>query len=435
MNTSKGFMHTGIAPRFPVLVAGVSQVLAYVLCAVLLSPAVSMAQEGQRFGAVHKVAGNVYATEVLTSKKRLLRQGDTVNVGEVLQAGPNGEAVLRTDDAGVLAVRPNAVFKVEQFRANGGPDDRFSVRILSGALRMITGWVGVLNKANYVVSTPTSTIGIRGTDHEPYVLTRELSAQFKQPEGTYNKVTRGGTTLEAAGGKVDVAPGQVGYAPSGGKEVSRGLLTVLMPSLLDKVPGFFVPGQFDDELEGIANEDLAQALAKLSGQAPPVSADKPAPVALATAAVPAAGTAPTADGKCKPVEIATDWLSRLDGAIYARNAKQYVDLFTPQSHVTARVKAGGGNMVEVKYTRAELAKSTFEALKDLTQFDTRRPNISASLSAKATATRCDALDLESLVIESGTRKGTTYRLESVETYKLVLRNGRWLALEATTTQQ
>lgn len=419
---------------------GVSQMWACVLSVALLLPVVSAAQEGQRFGAVHKVAGNVYATEVQTSKKRLLHQGDTVNVGEVLQAGPNGEAVLRTDDAGVLAVRPNAVFKVEQFRANGGPDDRFSVRILSGALRMITGWVGVLNKANYVVSTPTSTIGIRGTDHEPYVLTKELSAQFKQPEGTYNKVTRGGTTLETAGGQVDVAPGQVGFAPSGGKEVSRGLLTVLMPSLLDRVPGFFVPGKFDDELESIANEDLAQALAKLSNQTLPVAADKPVPMPVATAAakvdaVPTPSSTTIAGGKCKPVEIASAWLSKLDGAIYARNAKQYVDMFAPQSHVTARVKTGGGNMAEVKYTRDELAKSTFEALQDLTQFDTRRPSVSASVSAKAAPARCDALDVESLVIESGTRKGSTYRLESVETYKLVLRNGRWLAVEATTAQQ
>jgi hypothetical protein len=396
------------------------------------------AQQGQRFGSVHKITGTVVATDAATGKKRTLQRGDVVNVGELVQSGPNGEAVVRTDDAGVLAVRPNAIFKMEQFRAQGDPDDKFSIRILAGALRMITGWTGALNKSNYVVATPTSTIGIRGTDHEPYVLTKELAAKFKQPEGTYNKVTRGGTTLEAAGGQVDIEPGQVGFAPYGGKDTHRGLLTVLMPSLLEKVPGFFVPGQFDDELESIAAEDLAQALAKLSGQPAPVPESKTtaAPVAAAQAAKPQASNIPAASGvQCDAVAIATDWLTRLDGAIYSRDAALYVGMFAPQSRITARVKTGGGNMAEVKYNRDELAKSTFTALKDLTQFDTRRPSISAVLVSGATAAKCNALDVESLVIESGTRKGATYRLESLETYRLVLRGNRWLALEASTTQK
>lgn len=395
----------------------------------------AQAQQVQRFGSVHKIAGSVYATDAATGKKRTLKHGDVVNVGELVQSGSNGEAVVRTDDAGVLAVRPNAVFKMEQFRAQGGPDDKFSLRILSGALRMVTGWTGVLNKSNYVVTTPTSTIGIRGTDHEPYVLTKDLAAKFKQPEGTYNKVTRGGTTLEAAGGQVDIEPGQVGFAPYAGKDTHRGLLTVLMPSLLEKVPGFFVPGKFDDELEGLAAEDLSQALAKLSGQPAPAPSIKPPAVSAGAAATPErVATLDNSNGQCNPDAIANDWLNRLDGAIYARDAALYVSMFAPQSRITARVKTGNGNVAEVKYSRDTLAKSTFTALKDLTQFDTRRPNISAKLAAGASSVKCDALDVESLVIESGTRKGATYRLESVEIYKLVLRGNRWLALEATTTQ-
>lgn len=394
------------------------------------------AQQAQRFGSVHKITGVVFATEAATGKKRTLQQGDVIYVGEVVQSGPNGEAVVRTDDAGVLAVRPNAIFKMEQFRAQGDPDDKFSLRVLAGALRMITGWTGVLNKSNYVVSTPTSTIGIRGTDHEPYVLTKELAAKFKQPEGTYNKVTRGGTTLEAAGGQVDIEPGQVGFAPFGGKDAHRGLLTVLMPSLLEKVPGFFVPGQFDDQLENIASEDLAQALAKLSGQTPPVTQGKPAAAPAPLAAKPLDANMPaTFGGQCDAAAIATAWLTRLDGAVYARDAAVYVAMFAPKSRITARVKTGGGNVAEVKYTRDAMAKSTFAALKDLAQFDTRRLSVKAVLASGTSAAKCNSLDVQTLVVESGTRKGATYRLESLETYRLVLRADRWLALEATTTQR
>jgi hypothetical protein len=408
-------------------------VFAFLIACVLSA----QAQTTQRFGSVHKISGTLYVTEEATGKKRLVQLGDVLNVGELLQSGPDGEAIVRTDDAGALAVRPNAIFKMEQFRAQGGPDDKFNLRILAGALRMITGWTGVLNKSNYVVSTPTATVGIRGTDHEPYVLTKEMSAKFKQPMGTYNKVTRGGTTLEAAGGQVDIEPGQVGFAPVGGSDVHRGLLTVLMPSLLEKVPGFFVPGRFDEELEGLASDDLARALAKLSSQAAPTiettasikSAEPKLDSKTQDVRLPAESSGP-----CDPTAIATEWLNRLDAAIYARDAAKYVGMFAPQSRITARVKTGGGNVTEVKYTRDALAKSTFTALKDLSEFDSQRPSTSAKLVRGTPEKLCNALDIESLVIESGARKGMTYRLESVETYRLVLRGNSWLAIEAKTTQ-
>jgi len=48
-------------------------------------------------------------------------------------------------------------------------------------------------------------IGIRGTDHET----------FATSEGTFNRVTLGGTVLEGTGGRVELAPGEAGFASLG----------------------------------------------------------------------------------------------------------------------------------------------------------------------------------------------------------------------------
>ena len=103
--------------------------------------------------------------------------------GASSDAAASSEAVLKTDDAGWLAVRPGAVFVAERFAAEGRPSDEFAVRIFVGALRMITGWVGRSNREGHRVLTPTATIGIRGTDHEPYVMTTELAESLAQTAG------------------------------------------------------------------------------------------------------------------------------------------------------------------------------------------------------------------------------------------------------------
>jgi hypothetical protein len=399
------------------------------------------AQSTQRFASVYKITGSVVATDSTGQQKRELKQGDTLFVGEQVRATATGEAVLRTDDAGVIAVRPNAAFVMEQFTANGNAGDNLSVRILTGALRMITGWTGYYNKERHRILTPSATVGIRGTDHEPYVLSAEMSVDLQMPEGTYNKVNSGGTVLSANGVQLDVSAGRVGFAPAKSEMRPRALLTVLMPSLLEKVPGFFVAGAFDSELEALAAADMTAAAkaGKLSG-------------AVQTAAVPEPGAAPTAGpmtgtstvmpeeklvetGNCRPVAIATQWLQELDMAVVNKDGQTFLDKFDSQSKVVARVRDGAGNPVELSFTRDELVKSTFASFAQLSNYASRRPVIKAVLSAQTRPTQCDRIDIESVAIESGTRNGGSYRAETLETYKLVKRSGKWVALQATTSMR
>ena len=60
---------------------------------------------------------------------------------------------------------------------------------------------------------------------------------------------------------------------------------------------------------------------------------------------------------------------------------------------------------------------------------------SAAVPQLRTVSTRDDGRVSSVVIEQGKRKGLAYRLESIETYVLEKRAGKWLAIRAETTQR
>jgi hypothetical protein len=365
----------------------------------------------KRFASVWRLKGDVAA--VRAGVERPLQEGDPVFVGEHVRAASAAEAVLKTDDAGMVAVRPGAEFVAERFVAQGDAGDSFTMRLITGSLRVITGWIGHVNRGGHRIVTPTATIGIRGTDHEPFVLAADLAGATPYRQGTYDKVNRGGTTLEAAGQSLDIDSGRVGFARAAGKTAnkSRALMTLLLPVLLDKVPDFYVPGQFDAELDKYsetADEVSQQQLAQRQK---------------------AAGM------KCAPAAIARTWLGQLDGAIARRDGDAIVAMFAPDVAVRATVRNKDGSRTTVDLSRDELAQSTLTAVKTLTEYKQRRISVNAKLAGPQSALACDGIAVKSVVIEQGRQAGKRYRFESREEYVLQLQDGKWLATQAETTQR
>ncbi len=403
-----------------------------------------------RFGAVWRIRGDVTATSGDSGRTRKLQEGDAVFVGERVRAETTAEAVLKTDDAGLLAVRPGASFIAERFSAEGKPEDALTLRVVSGALRLITGWIGRTNRAQYRVVTPSATIGIRGTDHEPYVMTAELAATLAQPAGTYNKVNSGGTTLEVGNNRLEIDAGRAGFVRAAGSTTTRALMTLVLPVLLDRVPAFYVPGEFDaelDQLAALANENALRQLEERRRAVPQTSA-APVPVAPAVAAPSAAAVAsstpampstaaastgrPATGATCGAQEIARSWLAQLDAAINRRNAAAIGRLFAATTVVQATVRDTSGARTTIDLGRDEFVQSTVAALRRLTDYRQRRPAIEGR---PAQADTCNRIAVRSLVIEQGKQNGQAYRFESVEEYLLERQSGRWLAVQATTTQQ
>jgi hypothetical protein len=167
---------------------------------------------------------------------RSVRRTDRVFEGETIVTGRDGEVHLAMEDGGYIAVRPNSNLSVVSYQANGTSDDKSVLSLLSGTFRSITGWIGKQNPRNYRVHTPTATIGVRGTDHEPLVIPE--GSRDGEP-GTYDKVNAGRSVIESRHGRVEVAPNQAAFAPLRGRP---------QPRLLTQIPAVFRPTRNEERL-------------------------------------------------------------------------------------------------------------------------------------------------------------------------------------------
>lgn len=357
------------------------------------------------FAIVFRLEGELSAAD--TDVKRVLRLGDTVAVGERVTAGPAAEGVLKTHDGGYIALRPGAEFVAKKFVADGKTTDTSLIELSKGGLRLISGWVGKLNPKGSRVATPTATIGIRGTDHEPFVLLNDDEEATRFKPGTYDKVNQGGTTMEAAGKSIDIDPGKVGFASSPGK--SRALITLLFPVLLDKVPGFYVPGKFDAELDELSNSAQDNNQRELDAKRKQVSS-------------------------CAPNDVAKRWVKDLDQHIVRGDGESILKMFAQDVRIKATVRGADGKMTELELERAEFADSVVAAVSSLRDYKHRRITIEGKpLGVNASA--CDPIAVKSIVIEEGRQAGKRYRFESEEKYQLELVGDVWLAVQAETRQR
>ena len=170
---------------------------------------------------------------------RVPKVGDKLYEGDSIVTADGGEIHLDMADGGYVAVRPNTEMKVTKYQANGDNSDTSTISLLKGSLRSITGWIGRDTPKNYAITTPTATIGVRGTDHEPAYVPDGTPGQ---DAGTYDNVHEGGTTISNAAGRVDVTPNHAGFVDFHSHSA---------PRVLDHVPTFYqVPHRHDELFVG-----------------------------------------------------------------------------------------------------------------------------------------------------------------------------------------
>ncbi|MBZ0145455.1 MAG: FecR family protein [Rhodocyclaceae bacterium] len=185
-------------------------------------------------GAFQFVSGEVRIVrpdgrELIAAKGARLEEGDTV------VTGANGHAQLLMADQALISLRPDSTLRFETYRFAGKEDgsEKGILGLIKGGFRTLTGLIGRANKSNYQVRTPTATIGIRGTDHEPFHIPPEgWSGAPGADPGTYNRVNAGATYLQTEGGRIELGANQVGFVPPSPQAV---------PSRLDRIPDFMRP--------------------------------------------------------------------------------------------------------------------------------------------------------------------------------------------------
>ncbi len=190
------------------------------LVAASVAGAPALAQQAQPAGHVLWSAGQVERIAADGSVKPLVK-GDPVYEGDVIRSAAGAQAQLVMTDEALMAVRAESSVKLTQYRYAGREDgsERAVIELLKGGLRSVTGAIGRSNKDSYQLKNDMHVIGIRGTDHET----------FATDAGTFSRVTLGGTYLQGPAGRIELAPGETGFAAMNAAAV---------PSRLERAPEF-----------------------------------------------------------------------------------------------------------------------------------------------------------------------------------------------------
>lgn len=192
------------------------------------------------FAAAGKIQFTAGEVKIVNAQKveRVAQKGEALESGDTIVTGASGSVQVALADGGLIAVRPSSQLKIDDYAYSGKADDSKNKSFFSlgkGTFRSITGVIGQNNKQAYRVNTPTATMGIRGTDHEPAVVLPLVPGDLAQtplqaaPPGTYDRVNSGETFIQNPEGLVFLGPNQVGFAPAGGGS----------PIVLPNVPGFY----------------------------------------------------------------------------------------------------------------------------------------------------------------------------------------------------
>lgn len=181
-------------------------------------------------GKIQFVSGTAQVIDA-NGKTRAATKGDAVQEGETLTTGAESAVQLLMADKGLIAIRPNSQLKIDSYRYAGKDDgsEKGTLALSKGSFRSITGMIGKTNKDAYKITTPTATIGIRGTDHEPSFIPQAGQGEQQQGEpGTYDRVNSGMTYILTPLGIIEIGPNQIGFAPFNSQ-----------PLLLGQMPAFF----------------------------------------------------------------------------------------------------------------------------------------------------------------------------------------------------
>jgi hypothetical protein len=146
-----------------------SRAVLALLCAALFGASSVQAQSAsaaptdQRDGTIKTVRGDV--TIVRDSARAAAITGGPLQARDRIQTGADSAVAITLKDGTVLSVGPESVVDLGEFAFNATTQEgNVLVRLLRGTVRMATGLIAKLQPEQVKVTTPTSVIGVRGTD-------------------------------------------------------------------------------------------------------------------------------------------------------------------------------------------------------------------------------------------------------------------------------
>lgn len=154
--------------------------LAAVVLGAALLPSVAVAQS--QAGYVLVASGSVKAVGKDGMARDLSRRAPVYSGDRLLTARQSNAQVKFTDGA-IVGLKPSTELRIDNYAYEEGGLQQAFMSLVKGGFRSVTGAIGKSSKADYKVSTPVATIGIRGTLYE---------ADFDPEEGLDLAVWDGG---------------------------------------------------------------------------------------------------------------------------------------------------------------------------------------------------------------------------------------------------
>lgn len=125
--------------------------------------ATSSAAPAARSGTFKSVEGDVAVVRDRT--RSMPTPGAPLQPGDRIATGAAGSAVVTLRDGTVLTVGPNSVVELSRYAFESTTQrGNFLVELFEGSIRVVTGLLARVNPELFKVNTPTSVVGVRGTD-------------------------------------------------------------------------------------------------------------------------------------------------------------------------------------------------------------------------------------------------------------------------------
>lgn len=121
------------------------------------------AEPAARAGTVKLVNGSVVVQN--STGERPLQSGDALTAADRIVTGADSSASVVLRDGTVMVIGPSSRLELKAFSFDSTTHEgNLAVSVLRGTMRMVTGLIGKTRHDAVKVDTPTSTVGILGTD-------------------------------------------------------------------------------------------------------------------------------------------------------------------------------------------------------------------------------------------------------------------------------
>src|SRR5258706_73560 len=160
-----------------------------VFCVALCAAALALPAHAEPAGKVLAAGGDVLALR--GSQILRLSSGAAIESGDQIHTGADGKALIVFTDSGLIWIRSNSDFVVDEYSYTNGQGGRESAffSLLKGGARSVTGLIGRRNRMSYRLRGSVATIGIRGTDFSVVMCQRDCRDSDGGLAGTLTDLT------------------------------------------------------------------------------------------------------------------------------------------------------------------------------------------------------------------------------------------------------